>query len=282
MFRVVALAALVAVAACAGDASPGRTAPTTEHYRSDMALDVYEPSDSGASAAVLVMVHGCCGDRRDMAGLARTLSDRGAVVVNVSVHAVADGGGWPESYVDVVCAYSWARTWATARFDRAPVTMLAWGDGALTASAVALGWNRIGPMAADCEVTPPVTGPSALIALGGSFGWSGEPGDLQVTAATIDWFGAAPSEAPTAWSWGNPTWWLDHPSVNDDVEITLIATPQDKATTNFARALSERSSPATVAIVDDAQHTELVQPRSEAGAEVVDTIARTLGLPSSE
>ena len=118
MLRLIVATSLAAAVACGPPPPEEQTYSMTAAYRADLLLDHYAPRDAGVASAVVVLVHGCCGDRRDLAGLARALAVRGATVVNADVHALADGGGWPATYVDVVSAYAWGlrschRCWGT-------------------------------------------------------------------------------------------------------------------------------------------------------------------------
>src|SRR4051812_34785055 len=67
--------------------------PAAERYRAAQELDRYRPV--GTSDSVAVLVHGCCGDRRDLADLARALARRGVLVLNLDVHAFRRGAAGP-------------------------------------------------------------------------------------------------------------------------------------------------------------------------------------------
>jgi hypothetical protein len=249
----------------------------TAAYRADLLLDHYSPRDRGASATVAVLVHGCCGDRRDLAGLARALAGQGAMVVNADVHALADGGGWPATYVDVVCAYAWARAHGADAGAATKVAIVGWGDGALVSITAALGWDMIAPLARDCEARVPAAGPDRVIALSGHFGWTGEPTDVVVNTSTIDWFGGRPEKATAAWRYGNPGWWLDH-ATSEDVSFVLVDTADDHATPAFAAELQARSFATELVVLGPGQHAEVIQPRGTLGRAALGALARTLEL----
>ena len=229
-------------------------------------LDLYEPSDTGAAPVVVVAVHGCCGDRRDLAGLSRALVERGAIVANADVHPLAHGGGWPETYFDVVCAYAWAARYAEGLGNETHVAIIGWGDGALVIAAIALGWDSFASMPHDCVEALPTAGPAHVVAVGGHFGWLGEPSPSIVTAATVDWFGGDPVDQPIAWTHGNPGWWLAGNDVRRTVSFALVGGENDDLTAEFAANLESRSIRADTMLIDGAHHADLVQPRGPSGA----------------
>src|SRR6476620_6842225 len=105
MRAVIVLAAMLLVPGSGQTSVRGATFPlnmTTIQYAPGTLLDRYAPPAIPAAAPVVVLLHGCCGDRRDLAGLARALARRGNVVLNTDIHNNRDGGGWPKSYEDAI------------------------------------------------------------------------------------------------------------------------------------------------------------------------------------
>ena len=97
-------------------------------YGNGLALDRYEPAALADDAPVVVLVHGCCGDRRDTAMPA--LARRGALVLNPDVGALAEGGGWPASYEAVACAVLTAGAVAGRLAGGPhPVALVGWSEG---------------------------------------------------------------------------------------------------------------------------------------------------------
>lgn len=279
MFRVAAGIVIGAgLVACGTPPPTGRQPPEPIEYRPDQVLDLYEPIDTGAAPVVVVAVHGCCGDRRDLAGLSRALVERGAVVANADVHPLAHRGGWPETYVDVVCAYAWAVEYAEELGDETKVAIVGWGDGALVTAAVALGWSSFASMPDDCVEVSPTVGPALVVAVGGHFGWLGEPSPSIVTAATVDWFGGDPVDQPIAWTHGNPGWWLASDDVRTTVSFALVGAENDGVTSEFAANLASRAIRADTMLIVGAGHADLVQPRGTPGANALDAITQALQL----
>jgi dienelactone hydrolase len=286
--RVILIAAcglaLVAWPADGTPAPPPSITATTRPYAEDLVLDEYMPAPLASDSPVVVLVHGCCGDRRDMAGLARALARRGAVVLNADVHRVHDGGGWPASYHDVVCAVSSARERAARLTDRShSVALVGWSDGALLSAAATLGWRELAADARECTAPVHERGPDLLVGIGGYYGWTGPgvPRDL-VNDQTVAWFGAPPTEDPRPWNLGNPMWWLHRRPAPQPPPVHLIAGRRDSAdSVAFWRQLVGIGADASIETVDTTSHLALVQPRGEEGAGSLILLCEALGLPRS-
>jgi acetyl esterase/lipase len=286
----VACSLLVVLPAASSSKAAFSPAMRTEevHYAEGMVADELRPARVAAGAPVVVLVHGCCGDRRDMAALARALARRGAAVLNADVPTVADGGGWPASYEAVACATATARAVA-AGLDGGPheVALVGWSEGAFLAAAVTLGWRErdAGTGSPACPVDAAGAGPDILVGLGGYYGWPGEevPADL-VSEATIAWFGATPAENPAAWQRGNPYWWLATTPPAGAApaaplpRVRLIAAPGDQGTSAFQQALAARGADAATVTIPGATHLAFIQPRDVAGAEALAALSEALGL----
>ena len=239
----------------------------TIDYANGVVLDEYLPPGDVRSSPVAVLVHGCCGDRRDMAGLARALARRGVVVLNADVHRLGAGGGWPESYGDVVCAVAMARAMA-GKLPGADhrIALVGWSDGALVGAADVLGWRTLAPRTTTCAVAVGNSGPDLFVGIGGHFGWPGAtpPPDV-VTARTVQWFGARPDVDPGAWQLGNPRWWLTSGSSVAPVRVHLIVGEGDEDSGPFLEDLRARNIPATMATITQGTSLRLIQPRDEVG-----------------
>jgi hypothetical protein len=247
-----------------------------EQYAERATLDLYR--QPVRSREVVVLVHGCCGDRRDTAELARALARSGAVVLNPDVRPFGAGGGWPATYVDVVCAVAAARHVADSIGSHLPVTLIGWSDGALVAAAVTLGWESISSDAVRCRWAVPQHGPDRLIGLNGHYGWSGDLSNAPVTAATIAWFDGAPAVVPEHWRRGNPGWWAARAEPSTTPPITLLSVTGDVATAAFASTLRNHAIPVSELDCGAGLHGELIAPRSLAGAHALATMQKLLGL----
>jgi hypothetical protein len=276
---IVAVAAAIAV----HPSPPGPVAASVRAvaYVDGMVLDEYRPSHVTQDAPVVVLVHGCCGDRHDMSGLARWLTRRGSVVLNADIEAVRAGGGWPEAYEDVVCAVSVARRVAGDLTGQPEVAVVAWSDGAFVAAAAALGWRAIAATTTSCAEPVAAEGPDVVIGLGGYYGWSG-PGvpEHVVTEATVRWFGTTPEEDMTPWWLGNPGWWTTRPQPHAP-RFHLVACRDDADDAiSFRERLMRAGVDAPPVEITDAEHLALVQPRDENGVVAASAVCTALGLPT--
>jgi acetyl esterase/lipase len=251
-------------------------------YSDGLAMERHRPAALADDAPVVVLVHGCCGDRRDTAGLARALARRGALVLNPDVGALAEGGGWPASYQAVACAVLTADAEAGRLAGGPhPVALVGWSEGAMVGAAVTLGWPEIAPPPGACpgRVAAAGDGPDLLVGLGGYYGWdgSGVPPEV-VTDGTVAWFGAPPEADPDAWHEGNPRSWVR--SARTIPPVRLIARPGDAHAAGFQSDLLARGADVTVTTIDDVSHLGLIQPRDVAGAEALAAVSDALGLPA--
>jgi hypothetical protein len=272
----------VALAAGCSGASSGGSPVAAVDYGNGMQLELLETSEGSssgtrsgdASRTVVLMVHGCCGDRRDMATFGRALAAHGALVANADVHAFRDGGGWPQTYLDAVCAYAWTRRLADDSGAR--IAVLGWDDGALVLATVALGWEQLARDAVDCAVPPPSAGPELVIGVAGHYGWVGDP--PIVTEGLIEWFGGSPEAEPAAWSQGNPGWWLAQEEPTARPRFVLVGGADDEATSAFGSELTRRGFDADVEVFDDVDHLNAIQPRVGPGVQVLDALVDLLEL----
>jgi hypothetical protein len=276
------------IAACAlmpGAVGPVGTGPRLETtvvaYARGLELDRQQSPVVMEAAPVVVLVHGCCGDRRDLGALARALARRGAVVLNADVHPLGAGGGWPASYLDVVCALAEARAVAGEGDGDHPVVLVGWADGALLGATVTLGGRELASRATGCA--PPSTdlAPDLFVGIGGHYGWSGAspPAEI-VNSRTVEWFGGSPDDDPVAWRQGNPRWWLDQPSTGPRPRVALIDGMGVEASPDFADALRARGVGVSLRVVANEGNLALSQPRGVSGAQVLEGLCGLLGLPS--
>jgi hypothetical protein len=265
--------------------------PTRIEYRSSLVLDRYEPlGPASKTRPVVVLIPGCCGDRRDMSALARALARGGATVLNADVHAFGRGGGWPSTYIDVVCSIAEGRRLLERHHRGGQLTLIGWDDGALVAAAVALGWGAFTTRAKGCAEPIPSTGPDRFIGLNGHYGWQGSIPDHIVTASTIEWFGGDPFQQPEAWNLGNPGWWIGSldtasvPTIFSLIDTEHLTDEQSRSrraadsAAAFARGLQARGIPVELDVLEPAPHEAVVLPRDVVGSMAVKRILSILGL----
>ena len=266
-------------------ASP--TSLTAVEFAPTRVLDRYEPATTSKDAPVVVLVHGCCGDRRDLAGLARALARRGAVVLNAEIRNTRMGGGWPASYDDAICSVSMARHVA-AELPGGPhrVVLVGWSDGALIGTTVALGWSTLAPRVERCAVDAEVSlPPDQFVGLSGYYGWPGAdvPAEV-VNPGTIRWFGAIPGDDPAAWREANPWSWLtDAPSraLGTRPSFLLLSGTNDPLLADaraFSSALADHGFAVSHVEIALGSHLGLAQPRAEDGAAALAVVGAVIGL----
>jgi len=273
------LAGAVLLSASTG-ASDARSHPVTVEFASGVVADLHRPpAASSATTPVAVLVHGCCGDRRDMAELSRALARSGTVVLNPDVRAFRRGGGWPGTYRDVVCAVAAGRALAADQGVGTPVVLIGWGDGAFVASAVTLGWSTLAAAVSGCTAPVPARGPDVLVGLSGHYGWAPDAA-APVDAATRAWFGGPPASDPTAWSHGNPRWWVRRVSPADVPPTVLLAATAHPESAAFADDLRAAGVPVELFDCGPGTHEALVHPRGVSGALALGSLLRVLGTGS--
>jgi acetyl esterase/lipase len=263
-----ATVALVLVAACGPPPTPAaRTSVSRDiAHAPGVTLDVYAPAAAG-HAPVLVLLHGCCGGKEDLAQLAEALAARGAVVFNASWRSMNDGGRYPLAYQQAACAVSFARARAASYGgDPGRVALLGWSDGALLAAVVANAGDRFG---GACAARGTPARPDILIGVAGFFGWppgpAGRVDPRYVSPRTIRFFGGTPARVPEAWAAGNPYTQLGG---NPALEVRLVAADGDPLLADsrrFLAALRRAGHPATLVVVAAASHQGLLLPRTSQG-----------------
>ena len=276
---VVAVALVVALAAPASSARPaaGVRVHREVGYAAAATLDVYAPV-GGHGLPVLVLLHGCCGSRADLAQLALATARAGAVVFNAGWRSLADGGRFPAVYQQAACAVRVARADA-ARYggDGRRVTLVGWSDGAMLAAVVANAGDDFG---GDCRAPGVSALPDALVGVGGFYGWPADRGAVParyVTPGTVRFFGGTPARAPAAWSAGNP---YHHLGRNRRVAVTLLVAAGDPLADDnrqFLAALAATGHQAKLTVVPGTDPLTLISPRTDQGRTTIAEVLRTAG-----
>ena len=108
-------------------------------YSGDRQLDVRAPKSDQQGLPVVVLLHGCCGDRADVVRLADRVVAEGVVVMTPDWGGTGNGATYPNVFEDVACAVRYARQNATAYGGNPDRVVLAgWSDGALAAALVGM------------------------------------------------------------------------------------------------------------------------------------------------
>mgnify|MGYP001822473928 CR=1 FL=1 len=253
--------------------------PLQVTYRDGLEVDVYHPEeDMMLRDVVVVMVHGCCGDRRDLRPLAEAIAGRGATVVNADVRALGDGGGWPQTYLDVSCLIGWADIEIRQELDDARLVVVAWSDGALVASTVALGWQTFADAAVGdgCPGPLPSTGADVIVGISGHYGWTGAVPDHLDTDRAAEWFGGTAESGAIGWTHGNPGWWVVNDEVVRTTNFVLLGTIDDRNTEWFGDRLVEHAIPVELTLLERGSHDALILPHGNMGTRALGLIEEVL------
>lgn len=271
--RRVAAAAMVVLtsvlAGCGSDDAPARIELDVP-YRPDARLDVHVPSQRGAP--VIVTLHGCCGGKHDLTGLAHGLAEEGALVFNASWADPHEPGTYPAAYERAACAVRFARVHA-GRYggDPSRVTVLGWSDGAMVAAVVAMapGDMPSGP----CHAPPGARGADAFVGVGGFLGWrvggDGAVDPMVVNPRTAAFFGGSPDDRPKAWAAGNP---YVHLGERPDIDIHLVVGSQDELVDDnrrFAETASRAGHHVRLVVTPEGGTQTIVAPRTLEGRSAV-------------
>jgi acetyl esterase/lipase len=287
--RLVPAAVLVAAAlVLAGSASPVSSArPASQAprlvagpltYASGRVLDVYAvpPLRPGAAdRPVVVLVHGCCGDRADLGKLSEALASAGAVALNAGWAGLNPPATFPAAYADVACAVRWARARA-ARYGGDPhrVALLGWEDGALVVSVVGLAGDSFD--ARTCIESAGPARPDAVVGVAGFYGWTASSAPRYASLRAQRFLGGSPVSAPAAWRDATP---YSRLTASATVTFRLIVGAQDPARTDaasFGAALADAGHPVHVITVPPGGDDSMISPRTSEGRATIATTLESL------
>ncbi len=246
------------------------TAPTTtlaaaRHvpFTSTLSLDVY-----GSEGPTVVLFHGggwITGTPDDIAPLARTIADSGAVVFNAPYRLLFEGGGFPMTFQDAACAVRFAAA-HSAEYggDPSRLVVVGYSAGAQIAALVALAADTFD---GDCLVEMNDTLPTRMVGLAGPYD-TDALGPLM-----IPFFGTDPEVDPEPWRLGNPLTYLGH---NPDLVVRLIHGEEDLVvpplfSEYFEQRLEKADYDTHLTILPGVNHLGVAAP-TVAGDLVIDSI----------
>jgi acetyl esterase len=246
-------------------------------YATGRSLDVYRPRSAAGAVPVVVLVHGCCGDRSDLVKLAEATAAAGALVLNADWAGLAADARYPGAYEDVACAVRYARA-AAGRYggDPARVTLVGWSDGALVAAVVALAGEHLD--AGRCRAAATSPRPDALVGVGGYYGWRAPVPARLVGPRTVRFLGGTPATAAQAWRDATPYGWLR--STGRPVRTTLLVGEQDPLRADaaaFAAALRRAGHRVMLVVAPPAGDQSMISPRTAEGRTTVREILAAAG-----
>jgi acetyl esterase/lipase len=243
---------------------------TAEAVRYTMGLDqdVYRPTSAGARLPVVVMVHGCCGDRADLGSIPAAVAMAGAVVYNADWGGLRRGSRFPSAYAHVGCAVAYARATAP-RYggDSDRVTLLGWSDGALAAAVVSAGgWRWVDP---GCAVPNGRQSPDALVGVAGFYGWPLPVPTEYAGPRAVRFLGGTPASAPKAWTQATPYGWLGSPMPRCVTLLVGRTDPLAADARRYSDALSRWHHQVRLVVVTPAGDQGMLSPRTEEGLTTV-------------
>ncbi len=243
------------------------TAPETR-----TAIEIFHPVASGPWP-ILVLVPGGGWSSADLAStrpLARFAARSGYVVVHTSYALQA-----PAAFEDVGCAVRIARSrGATWGGDPDRVLLAGHSAGAHVSVLAALGADVAA--GGDCPDGDSAPTPDGWLGIAGVY-------DMRLTAffpAMYDFFGGSPQEVPDRWREGDPLTYLDRPP---PASLSLIHGSADPVafpglSRIFAGQLAEAGIEVAITFVDDADHSDIIDPNRDGAAviEALDDLAASL------
>ncbi|MDN5768093.1 MAG: alpha/beta hydrolase [Humibacillus sp.] len=251
-------------------------------YSDEALLDVYTapatPSQP-AGSAIVVLLHGCCGDRSDLGKLAEAISATGLVVVNVDWEGMDADARFPASYEGVACALGYTQALAgDLGADPRRVILVGWSDGAMAAAAVAAAGRQFSLH--GCHAPPALAAPVAVVGIAGFYGWPVPVPNQYVLARSERFFGGDPHRARQSWAAATPYSWLaSAPPTHLFVGTT---DPLVDDARRYAAGLRAAGRSACVIEIPPGGDQTLISPRSTEGRRVVSEIASIAdNLPTS-
>jgi acetyl esterase/lipase len=213
---------------------------------------------------IVVMLHGCCGDRADLVKLAEATAAEGVAVINPSWGGFATSGSFPASYEDVACAVRFARGQGE-RFGADPqrVALVGWADGALAGAVVALAGDDFS--AERCTQREHSALPDAFVGVNGFYGWTIPVDPAYVTDRAARFFGGTPDQQPRAWKEATPYAWLGRRPTMPSVLLVGATDPLRADAARYDDALRRVGQPSRLLVLPDAGDQSLTSARTEEG-----------------
>jgi acetyl esterase/lipase len=256
-------------------ATRGELVAAALRYATGRVLDVYRPPSAARSLPVIVLLHGCCGDRSDLTKLAESAAGQGAVVFNADWAGMGESARFPDGYEDAACAVRFARARGQAfGGDPSRVALGGWADGAMVAAVIAVRGDAVSP--SKCSEPTGSVRPDALIGIGGFYGWSLPVGPDYVTARAVHYLGGDPHDVAETWRAATPYPWLREAR---PMRATLLVGAKDALrhdAERFANALRAASWSVRLVVLPNADAWSLLSPRSAAGRAAAAEIVLTL------
>jgi acetyl esterase/lipase len=241
-------------------------------YARGQTLDIYVPRPGPEVSPVVVLFHGCCGDRTNLTQLAEALAAGGATVFNVDWPGIDADARYPDAYEMVACAVRFARTRAASYgAEQQRLALLGWSDGALVGAVVALHGESYSPQ--ECVVRSGSAAPDLLVGVAGFYGWPLPVPSEYVTERAVRFMGGTPQEADQAWRDATPYAWVQSGPRIPTLLLVSMADPLRYDALAFAGVLLDAGNLVRTVSVEPHGDTSMLSSRTFEGRT---TVAETL------
>lgn len=237
-------------------------------------LDLFLPDSIRDVQPIVLLVHGGCWQARfglaQMGQFARALAQKGLVVANIAYRRLGNGGGWPNTFLDVAAAADFLPTVATAYRFRLGRTV-AVGHSAGGHLALWLAARRfLDPTSVLYTAVPqPI---DAVVALAPIPDLVEGAHQKICDDAIFDLIGGSPDEVANRYRAGSPHFYLPlgipHTHIVGEQDSIVPASYVE----TYVRKAQRAGDDATLFIVPDAAHFEIVLAGSGAWSTVTKEI----------
>lgn len=265
LFLILVLAVTTAscASATAGPLAYEVTVERNVQFTDTLDMDVFTPAGAENPDAV-VLVHGGSwygGQKENIEPFADLIATRGFTVFNVTYTVGGNGGGYPQSYEDLICAYSTASELSGNQ----PLTIVGHSAGAHLAATTALSADTF---ASDRCLTDTDYAVAGLVGLAGPYDAS-RYGPLLVA-----WFGTTIADDPDRWAAGGPYGYVE---AAEQIPVVLVHGDLDQVVQlgfsyDFEETLTDLGYPVALTVLEDADHNSIIDPLLDADT-VVNLIA---------
>jgi acetyl esterase/lipase len=218
-------------------------------------LDVYLPTGSTGPYPVLLAIHGGGADKRDLGKLALRFAQLGYATLALNFRDMPRHT-YPAPVEDAFCALAWALANAeTYNLDTARIVAVGHSVGGTLAATLAAVDDPAHYMQ-DCPHELPETNLlQGAVTFTGIFDYM----NFSRTSYFHDYLNGKPAQAPETWAEASVVTWIDGsepPFLLIHGEADTNITPENS--TDFAAVLEQAGVAATVLIVPDARHGDII------------------------
>lgn len=229
-------------------------------------IDLFLPEAASDKRPVILLIHGGCWRAQyglgQMGHFARTMSQHGIVVANIEYRRIGNGGGWPNTFLDVGAAADFLKTIATEyKLDLTNITAVGHSAGGHLVLWTAIR-DQINPLSVLHTANPlPI---KAVVSLAGVADLvEGDAREI-CQSAIAELMDGKPADVAENYLAGSPRNYLPlgKPHTHIVGEHDMIV-PADYIS-QYVQAAQATGDAATLIVEPDAAHFEIVAPISAA------------------